>query len=100
MGPDLNVFLVHLLLCRVALGAGGDRSIRTPTSGVPASAPQLVDQAEEDWLVWIPRQQAIDELSASTDNLTGQPHEGIDEALELQPQDPTFLRLVFFLVPS
>src|ERR1700676_3712704 len=87
-------FIVHLSFCRVALGAAADRSIQTPTSRIAASTPQHVQQAEEDRLVRIPAQQAIDQLPASTENLARQTHKGIHERLELHPQHPTLLRLV------
>ncbi len=61
-----TVFVVHLLVCPGAQGAVGDRSIRTPTSWMPASALQHIHQAEEDRLVRIPRQQAIDQPAAAT----------------------------------
>ena len=56
--PTFNVGIAHTLFCSVALGAVADRSIRTPTSWMPASASQHVHQTEEDRLVRIPAQQA------------------------------------------
>src|ERR1017187_6047496 len=70
--------------------------IRTPTSCMPASASQHVHQAEEDRLVRIPAQQAIDQLAAGADDLTRQTHKSVHERLEFQPQPPAFLRAVLF----
>ena len=39
----------------------------------------------------------IDQLPAAADDLAGQPHEGVHERLELQPQHPAFLRPVLLL---
>src|SRR4029077_2353693 len=85
--------------CRVALDAVGDRSIRTPTSRSRASTTQYIKEAEQDRLIRIQAQQAIDQLAAGADNLARQTHKGIHERLELQPQRPALLRLML-VVPT
>src|SRR5262245_36116553 len=92
--------MTHPSFCRAALGAAADRSIRTPTSGISASTPQHVQQAEEDRLVPIPPQQAVDQLPARTDDLARQAYEGMDEGLELYPQHPALLCRVLALPPT
>src|SRR5215471_21208591 len=88
---------MHALFCSVALEAVGDRSVQTPTSKRLPSATQHAYQAEEDRLIGIPPQQAIDQLATSTENLARQTHKGIHERLELQPQHPTLLRLMLWV---
>src|SRR5438270_13340389 len=85
---------------RVARGAAAGRTIRTPTSWPAASTPQHVHQAEEDRLVRVPPQQPVDQLAAAADDLARQAHEGVDERLELHPQEPALLRLVLALPPA
>jgi len=53
---------------------------------------QHSDESEEDSLVRIPRQDSIDQASASADQLTRQTYERLHECLELQSQHP----LLFF----
>src|SRR4051812_5012780 len=90
----------HPSFCRVALGAAADRSIRTPTSRAATSTAQHVQQAEEDRLVRVPPQQAIDQFPTGPEDLARQTHEGIHERLELRPEHPSLLRLVPFLPPA
>ena len=82
----------HSPVCNLALGATGDRSIQTPTSMAAASATQRRHQAEEDRLVWIPRQHAVHELAACPHQLTRDADEGIDFAMQLEhPRRHTFV---------
>src|SRR3954447_11614409 len=80
--PGIGVRMAHTHFCRVALGAAADRSIRTPTSGNTTSTPQHADQAEEDRLVRIPPEQAVDQFPPRANDLARQPHEYLHERLE------------------
>src|SRR5215472_14376604 len=85
----LVLSMAHVSFCRAALGARGDRGIRTPTSGWPRSTTQHAQQPKEDRLVRIPRQQPVDELPPGAHQLAGQTHERLDKRLELQTEHPT-----------
>src|SRR5258708_5324545 len=72
--------------------AAAGRSVRTPTSRLPASTAQDVEQAEEGGLPRVPRQQPIHQPSARADDLARQPQERIHKRLELYRQDRLLLR--------
>ena len=55
----------------VSFGVVADRDIRIPISIDKSSTAQLVEQPEEDGQVRVPGQQAIDQLAAGLDDLTG-----------------------------
>src|SRR5262249_59141399 len=76
-----------------------DRSVRTPTSWFCFSTTEYRYHAEEDPLIGIPRQQPIHQPPARPHDLTGQPHKGIGERLELQTQHPALLGPVLLLPP-
>src|SRR5207253_8595031 len=82
--PSSDLFMGPAPRCGLALGAVGDRSIRTPTSEECCSTAQRRDHPEEDPLVRVPRQQAVDQPPARADELTRQADEGVGEGLELQ----------------
>src|SRR5216683_7592156 len=90
----------HAPCCRVARGAVGDRSIRTPTSKVTPSASQGQYEAEEDGLVRVPRQQTVHQLATGAHDLAGQAHEGVDKRLELDAQQPPLLGLALLLTAA
>jgi hypothetical protein len=47
---------------------------------------ESIDQAKEHVRPTIPPQQTIDQVPTSVDDLTRQPHEGVQKRFELHPQ--------------
>lgn len=82
-----------------AWGHGGSAHPDADFSGC-GSTTQLIYQAEQDRQVRVPRQQPVHPPSPRPHQLAGQPHEGVQERLELQPQHPTLLRSVLLLPES
>src|SRR5271169_1546923 len=97
LGARGDASMATLPFCGAALGAVADRRIRTPTSVGFSSATQVLDQAEENWQVRVPRQQPVHQAPPRLHDLARQPHKSVDERPELQPQHPTLLGAMLLL---
>ena len=58
-----------------------------------------VEEAEENVLPWIPRQQAIDDAPPAANNLGGDVDDGVDERPELHAKQLVTLLFMTFFPP-